>query len=173
MTHDPKVPLLVVMGVSGSGKSTLATRLAADLGWDFQEGDDLHPPANVAKMSSGVPLDDDDRGPWLDAVAGWIDAHTASGRPGIITCSALRRAYRDRLRRPEVVFVHLTGDKEAIGRRLATRAGHFMPSALLESQLATLELSAPRENVLELGPELTPAEQAAAVIELLGLRPAG
>ncbi|HEY4006422.1 MAG TPA: gluconokinase [Pseudonocardia sp.] len=173
MTHDPEVPVLVVMGVSGSGKSTLAMRLAADLGWDFQEGDDLHPPANVAKMSSGVPLDDDDRAPWLDAVAGWIDEHTASGRPGIITCSALRRAYRDRLRRPEVVFVHLTGDREAIAGRLATRAGHFMPSALLESQLATLEPPAPPENVLQLGPELTPAEQAAAVIELLGLRPAG
>src|SRR6185295_9211332 len=88
-------PVLVIMGVSGSGKSTVAGLLAGQLGWDLAEGDDLHPPNNVAKMSAGIPLTDDDRWPWLDRVATWIRDHTAAGAPGIITCSALKRSYRD------------------------------------------------------------------------------
>src|ERR1700761_1029847 len=97
--------VLVLMGVSGSGKSTVAALLAGRLGWDFEEGDDLHPPENVAKMHAGHPLNDEDRKPWLAKVAGWITEHTDAGRPGIITCSALKRRYRDVLRGEPVVFV--------------------------------------------------------------------
>lgn len=132
-------PVLVIMGVSGSGKSTIAEALAAQLGWDFAEGDALHPESNVEKMAAGIPLDDADRWPWLEKVASWIRAHTDAGRPGIITCSALKRVYRDVLRGPDVVFVHLRGDAELIGERITHRTGHFMPSTLLASQLATLE----------------------------------
>jgi len=123
---DGQQPVLVVMGVSGSGKSTVAGILAGQLGWDLEEGDDLHPAANVAKMDSGQPLTDDDRWPWLDTVAAWITDHTTAGIPGIITCSALKRGYRDRMRGPNVVFVHLAGSKDQIGRRLAARSDHFM-----------------------------------------------
>jgi carbohydrate kinase (thermoresistant glucokinase family) len=140
--------VLVVMGVSGSGKSTVAGLLARKLGWELQEGDDLHPPANVAKMAAGEPLTDEDRWPWLDAVGAWIRAHTESGTPGVITCSALRRRYRDRLRGDGVVFVHLTGTREEIAARMAARTGHFMPPALLDSQFAALEEPGPDENVL-------------------------
>ena len=131
--------VLVVMGVSGTGKSTVAGMLAGRLGWDLEEGDDLHPAANVAKMSSGQPLTDEDRWPWLDKIASWIHLHVAAGSPGIITCSALRRVYRDRLRGPGVAFVHLDGSKQVIGERLSKRLDHFMPESLLDSQLATLE----------------------------------
>jgi gluconokinase len=164
-----QLPVLVVMGVSGSGKSTVAGIVAGRLGWDLEEGDDLHPPANVAKMASGIPLTDDDRWPWLDQIGAWIREHTAAGRPGVITCSALRRVYRDRLRGDGVVFVYLAGTRELIGQRLAARTDHFMPSALLDSQLATLEPPGPDENTLrvELGP--TAAELAAEIINRLRL----
>jgi gluconokinase len=142
------VPVLVVMGVSGCSKSTIAGLLAGRLGWDLQEGDDLHPAANVAKMAAGLPLTDDDRWPWLNRVAAWVAAHTAAGRPGVITCSALRRTYRDRLRDDGVIFVHLTGSRDQLTRRLAARPDHFMPPTLLESQIATLEPPAADENVL-------------------------
>jgi gluconokinase len=104
-------PVLVVMGVSGAGKSTIAGFLAGQLGWDPAEGDDLHPAANVAKMASGTALTDEDRWPWLERVAAWIRDHTATGIPGIITCSALKRSYRDRLSENRVVFLHLTGSE--------------------------------------------------------------
>jgi gluconokinase len=147
---QPRSPgtVLVVMGVSGSGKSTVAGLLARKLGWDLADGDDLHPQANVAKMAAGQPLTDEDRWPWLDAVAAWIRAHTQSGTSGVITCSALRRRYRDRLRGDGVVFVHLTGTREEIAARMAARTDHFMPPALLDSQFATLEEPGPDENVL-------------------------
>ena len=132
-------PVLVLMGVSGCGKSTVAALLAGRLGWDFEEGDDLHPAANVAKMAAGHPLDDADRRPWLAAVAAWIRQHTDAGRPGIITCSALKKSYRDVLRGDRVMFVYLAGTREQIAARLAARHGHFMPPALLDSQFATLE----------------------------------
>ncbi len=141
-------PVLVVMGVSGCGKSTVAGIVAGRLGWDLEEGDDLHPEPNVAKMAAGTPLTDDDRWPWLDRVAGWIREHTSSGRPGVITCSALRRRYRDRLRGDHVLFVHLAGTRETIGHRLAARTDHFMPAGLLDSQLATLEPLEADENAL-------------------------
>ncbi len=164
-------PVLVIMGVSGSGKSTVAGILAGQLGWDLEEGDDLHPAANVAKMAAGQPLDDGDRWPWLDTVAAWINAHTTAGVPGIITCSALKRSYRDRLRGEKVVFVHLSGSKEQIGTRLDARMDHFMPPALLDSQIATLEPPGPGENVLVVDLGRRPAEEAAEIIERLQLTP--
>jgi gluconokinase len=149
---DPPI-VLVVMGVSGTGKSTVAGMLAGRLGWDLEEGDDLHPAANVAKMASGQPLTDDARWPWLEKLSGWIQVHTASGTPGVVTCSSLKRAYRDVLRGPGVAFVHLDGSREEIAQRLNKRLDHFMPSTLLDSQLATLEPLGADENgvVIQLG----------------------
>jgi gluconokinase len=128
---------IVVMGVSGSGKSTVGAALAQRLRVPFADADDFHPPANVAKMTAGEALNDDDRWPWLDAIGEWLAAHDT----GVMTCSALKRSYRDALRRhrPDVEFVHLHGDREVITRRQATRPGHFMPASLLDSQFATLE----------------------------------
>jgi gluconokinase len=173
MTTHPtdQQPVLVIMGVSGSGKSTVAGILAGQLGWDLEEGDDLHPPANVAKMSAGTPLTDQDRWPWLDKVAEWITEHTAAGLPGIITCSALKRIYRDRMRGDHVIFVHLTGDRDTINQRISARQDHFMPPALLDTQIATLEAPAPDENVLEVNLGRPPAEEAAEIITRLALRP--
>ncbi len=159
--------VLVVMGVSGTGKSTIAGLLAERLGWRLEEGDDLHPPANVARMEQGVPLTDEDRWPWLDRVAAWIDRQGRAGEPGIITCSALRRAYRDRLRRANVVFVHLAGTREVISARLATRSGHFMPLSLLQSQLDTLEPPGPDERVITVRLGGTPDEEVGQVLQAL------
>lgn len=131
--------VLVVMGVSGSGKSTVGARLAQRLGWDFADGDDFHPAANVAKMASGQPLSDADREPWLAAIAAWIDAELQAGRRGVITCSALKRQYRDKLRRVDVRFVYLRVARDELERRLTLRPHHFMPANLLDSQLAALE----------------------------------
>ena len=132
------------MGVSGSGKSTVGAALATRLDVPFEDGDDLHPPENVAKMARGEPLDDADRRPWLDRVGGWL-AENSDG--GVIACSALRRSYRDRLREhcPGVDFLHLDGDAELLARRQAGRSGHFMPPSLLSTQLRTLEPLAPDE----------------------------
>jgi gluconokinase len=132
---------IVVMGVSGSGKSTVAATLVDRLGWEFAEGDDFHPPANVEKMRAGHPLDDEDRWPWLRILAAWIGEHERAGRNVVVTCSALKRSYRDLLRdgHPSVWFAHVTADPDLIGERLAHRTGHYMPASLLESQLATLE----------------------------------
>ena len=162
--------IAVVMGVSGSGKSTTGRLLADRLGWDFAEGDDLHPPANVAKMVAGVPLTDADRAPWLAAVEDWIDGH--AGRPGVITCSALKRAYRDRLRRDGVVFVHLTGSAELIAARLAARQGHFMPPALLASQFAVLEEPGQDEPVIRVDLADPPDVQVERVVAALRRRSA-
>ncbi|MGV0655925.1 gluconokinase [Mycolicibacterium thermoresistibile] len=138
------VPGIVVMGVSGCGKSTVGAALARRLGVPFADADDFHPPANIAKMASGRPLDDPDRLPWLEAVGRW-----SAGQPGgaVVACSALRRSYRDRLRRHrgDLVFLHLTGEPEVIARRQAGRTGHFMPSSLLRSQFDTLEPLQPDE----------------------------
>ncbi|KOG65623.1 gluconate kinase [Streptomyces griseoflavus] len=131
--------VIVVMGVAGTGKTTIGPLVAADLDVPYAEGDDFHPPANIAKMSAGTPLDDADRWPWLDAIGAW--AHGRAGQGGVVSSSALKRAYRDRLRAaaPGVVFLHLTGDRSLIESRMAERKGHFMPTALLDSQFATLE----------------------------------
>jgi carbohydrate kinase (thermoresistant glucokinase family) len=133
--------ILVLMGVSGSGKSTIAIELQRVLGWPFQEGDDLHPPANVEKMRSGQPLDDADRLPWLQAIARWIDERIAAGEPGIITCSNLKRAYRQITigSRNGVRLVYLKGDEPVIHDRIARRAHRYMPPSLLRSQFETLE----------------------------------
>src|SRR4051794_34618401 len=136
------------MGVSGSGKSTVAADLARRLGWVVCEGDDLQPRANIAKMRAGTPLADADRGPWLRAIAAWIDARIAAGTSGIVTCSALRRAYRDVLRRPEVTFVLLDGSREVLAARLSARRGHYMPPTLLDSQLGILERPGPDEQAI-------------------------
>jgi gluconokinase len=162
-------PVLVMMGVSGCGKSTVAGVLAGQLDWDFEEGDDLHPPANVAKMAAGHPLDDEDRWPWLDKVAAWIRQHTDAGRPGIITCSALKKSYRDVLRGDQVVFVYLAGTREQIAGRMAARHGHFMSVAMLDSQLETLEPPTPDEQAITLDISGSAAEEAEKIIERLGL----
>ncbi len=137
---------IVVMGVSGSGKTTVGTRLAEALGVDYAEGDEFHPPANVAKMAAGTPLDDADREPWLDALAGWLAER--SGEGAVVTCSALKRVYRDRLRAsaPDAFFLHLDLPRGELERRLADRQGHFMPPSLLDSQLGTLEPLEPDED---------------------------
>jgi gluconokinase len=141
------------------------------LGWDFVEGDDLHPAANRAKMAAGVPLNDEDRQPWLEIIAEWIRGQIEAGRPGILTCSALRRRYRDVLRTDSTVFVHLHGSPELLAERMGGRTGHFMPSSLLQSQLATLEPLGPDERglVVDIGPP-TP-EQAQEILDRLGLEP--
>jgi gluconokinase len=142
--------ILIVMGVSGSGKTTIAMALAKHLGWPFKDGDELHSAANVAKMRSGHPLDDSDRWPWLESIAGWIDRWRAANRSGVITCSALKRSYRAFLTkgRPEVRIVYLHGDMALIATRLAARSGHFMPSNLLASQFAALEEPEPDEHAV-------------------------
>jgi len=138
---------MIVMGVSGSGKSVLAEAVSTRLGWEFQEGDALHPPANVRKMHAGIALTDDDRAPWLAAIKAWIDARAAAGEPGLITCSALKRSYRAFLiaGRPLVRVLYLKTDPAILKARLEHRQGHFMPSSLLESQIATLEEPRPEE----------------------------
>jgi gluconokinase len=139
---------LVVMGVSGSGKSTIADRLAARLGWRYEDGDRFHPPANVAKMSAGQPLTDEDRWPWLQAIADEIDRLVAAGQRAVIACSALKRAYRNVLvhGRDDVRIVFLNGTQDLIAERLAARKGHFMPPGLLASQFKTLEPPQPSER---------------------------
>jgi gluconokinase len=164
-------PVLVIMGVSGSGKSTVAGILAGQLGWDLEEGDDLHPQENIDKMSAGEPLNDEDRAPWLDTISSWIIEHTMAGVPGIITCSALKRRYRDVLREHNVIFVHLSLSKDLIARRLATRHDHYMPPALLDSQLATLEAPDDDENAITIDAGRKPAEEAAEIVRRLGLTP--
>lgn len=133
--------VIIVMGVSGSGKTTVAQGIATTMGWEFAEGDSFHPVANIAKMASGHPLTDEDRWPWLRAIGSWIDGHDRSDTSAVITCSALRRAYRDLLRegRSTVRFAQVTADPELIEERMQHRRGHFMPASLLPSQLATLE----------------------------------
>jgi gluconokinase len=162
--------VLVVMGVSGSGKSTVAELVADELGWDFAEGDAMHPPANVAKMHAGIPLDDEDRWPWLEVVASWIREHLAEGRHGIVTCSALKRSYRDVLRAPGVVFVHIAGSGALLEDRMTARTGHFMPASLLQSQLATLEPPQPDEAHITVRADRTPEEERDEVVDRLGLR---
>jgi gluconokinase len=148
-------PILVVMGVSGSGKSTIAAALAKDLEWSFIEGDELHSPENIAKMSSGRPLSDDDRIPWLSQIAHWIDACRQSGVPGVITCSALKRSYREFLAkdRVDVIFIYLKISLDAAARHLNCRHGHFMPPSLLPSQFGVLEEQTAEEGVIVVAAE--------------------
>jgi carbohydrate kinase (thermoresistant glucokinase family) len=163
-------PVLLVMGVSGSGKTTVGKALAGALAWPFQEGDDLHPPANIAKMEAGQPLTDDDRAPWLAAIAHWLDGQAMRGEPGVITCSALKRSYRDRLRkdRPQLWLVFLEGSRAVLAERLARRRGHFMPPSLLDSQLAALEAPGEDEPVIDIDIEAPVEDQVSAVEAVLG-----
>ena len=161
--------LVVVMtGVAGSGKSAVGRLVAADFGWPFADGDDLHSAENVAKMRSGRPLTDAERGPWLGQIARWISEHSATG--GVVACSALRRAYRDLLRdgHPDLRFACLTARRDVLAARLADRPAHFMPASLLDSQLDTFEPLAPDEPGATFDTSGTPEQTAAAVIAALG-----
>ncbi|MBB5855279.1 gluconokinase [Amycolatopsis umgeniensis] len=149
--------VIVVMGVSGSGKTTVGTALAERLGVDYAEADTFHPQANIDKMSSGHPLNDEDRQPWLEAIADWIRHHRDSG--GVVTSSALKYRYRDILRGgSDVWFLHLHGDRDLLASRMKTRSGHFMPVSLLDSQLADLEPLQPDEFGLIADIAKTPEE---------------
>jgi carbohydrate kinase (thermoresistant glucokinase family) len=162
---------IVVMGVASSGKTSLGERLAEHLGWPFRDADSFHPPANVAKMAGGTPLDDDDRKPWLAAIAAWIDELRASGGHGIVTCSALKRAYREVIigDRPDVALVYLKGSRELIGQRMAARQHHFMPPALLDSQFAALEEPGEDERPVVVSVAWSKDEIEAKVLAALGL----
>lgn len=163
--------VIIVMGVSGAGKSTIAAMLAVRLGWTYEDADWFHPPANVEKMHAGKPLTDEDRWPWLQAVADFIDAAQPAGRHAVIACSALKRAYRDVLigSRRRVRLVYLRGERDLIARRMTLRHGHFMPPALLDSQLATLEEPGEDENAIVVSIEGRPHEIVDAIIVKLGL----
>jgi gluconokinase len=165
--------VLVVMGVSGSGKTTVASQLARALDWQFEDGDRFHPPQNVEKMHSGHPLDDEDRWPWLRAIARWIDATYAAGRRGVITCSALKRSYREILidERAYVRLVYLKGEMALIARRVAVRQEHFMPSSLLKSQFEALEEPGPDERPIIVSIEPDPHDIVAEIMVKLDLRP--
>ena len=164
--------VLVVMGVSGSGKTTVGTMLARQLRWPFQEGDDLHPQANIDKMKAGNPLTDADRGPWLELIADWVDQRLDKGQSGIITCSALKRTYRNVIdrRRRGVVFVFLDGPQKTLALRLASRHHHFMPPQLLQSQFEDLEPPVPDEPSMKFDVDAPPQQIFDEVIEKLGLR---
>jgi len=167
-----KPVVLVVMGVSGCGKTTVAAILAGLLHWPFEEGDALHPQSNIEKMKAGRPLTDDDRAPWLEKVAAWVDERLDAGDNGIVTCSALKRSYRDIINRrgSGVVFVYLAGSREVIAERLTARHGHFMPSTLLDSQFADLEEPSSEEPHIRVNVGPAPDVIAQAVLEALGLR---
>ncbi len=163
--------VVVVMGVSGSGKTTVAQGIATAMGWEFAEGDDFHSAANKAKMASGHPLTDEDRWPWLRSIAEWIDSHSAAGRSSVVTCSALRRVYRELLsdNRPRLRFCELDAPEELIAQRLEQRRGHYMPASLLGSQFATLEPLQPDEPGVRVSVADTPDQIVAHALEALGL----
>jgi gluconokinase len=158
--------VVIVMGVSGSGKSTIGSLLAGRLQWEFEDGDWFHPAANVEKMHKGVALTDEDRGPWLDSIAAWIDGARGEGRHGVIACSVLKRRYRDVLigDRTDVRLVYLKGNEELIARRIATRHEHFMPPSLLHSQFASLEEPVADENPITISIEPRPSEIVAQIL---------
>ncbi|WP_328441804.1 gluconokinase [Streptomyces sp. NBC_00444] len=156
-SSEPRTACIVVMGVAGTGKSTVGRLLAKRLGIPFAEADDLHPPANITKMSAGIPLDDADRQPWLESIGRRLRERDAAGTGCVVSCSALKRRYRDALRAacPHAFFLHLTARPELLAERIGHRTGHFMPEVLLDSQLATLEPLEPDERGAEL--DATPA----------------
>jgi gluconokinase len=166
---EPQV--LVVMGVSGCGKSTVAALLAGRCGWPLEDGDELHPPSNVAKMNAGAPLTDEDRWPWLEKVAAWIEEQLDARRNAVVTCSALKRSYRNVLNRRGrgVVFIYLSGDRDTIAARLAVRHGHFMPASLLQSQFDILEEPVAGEPALSVNIGPTPARIVETIIDELAL----
>lgn len=165
----PAPSVLVVMGVSGSGKTTIAALLAGRLGWEFEDGDDFHPAANVEKMRGGTALTDADRWPWLGAIAAWIDATRGAGLHGIVACSALRRAYRDILvgARADVRLVYLQGDRGLIAARQAARVNHYMPASLVDSQFAALEEPGADEAPITVSVAPSPQEVVAELMTRL------
>jgi gluconokinase len=166
---------LVIMGVSGSGKTTVARILTERLGWPYAEADEFHPQANIDKMSAGTPLTDEDRWPWLAAMRDWLSEQARAGRSTIVTCSALKLAYRDVLREAEgrVRFIHLTAAPEVIAPRLGHREGHFMPPSLLPSQFATLEPLAEGEDGVVVVVDVPPEEVADRALAALGIAATG
>jgi gluconokinase len=170
-TSPPGPAVVIIMGVSGCGKSTIGALLASRLRWEFEDADWLHPAANVEKMHSGAPLTDEDRWPWLDAVAAWIDHCRRSGGHGVVACSALKRRYRDILigDRVDVRLIYLKGDEDLIARRIATRHEHFMPRSLLHSQFEALEEPEPNENPVIVSVEPRPREIVAQILSALNL----
>jgi carbohydrate kinase (thermoresistant glucokinase family) len=162
---------VIVMGVSGCGKSTVGRALAEALGWRYLEGDELHPPENVALMAAGTPLTDGDRKGWLQRIGAELAASAARDEGLVVTCSALKRHYRDGLRAaaPSLRFVYLHGTREMLAARMQARQGHYMPASLLDSQLATLEPPQPDEGALALSIETTPAQQALAAQRWLAM----
>jgi gluconokinase len=168
---SPAPAVAIVMGVSGSGKSTIGALLARRLHWEFEDADWFHPASNIEKMHNGIPLTDEDRWPWLDAIATWIDTERYAGRHGIIACSALKRRYRDVLigDRADVRLVYLKGDETLIARRFATRHEHFMPRSLLHSQFEALEEPGPDENPVTVSIEPAPREIVARILSALNM----
>ena len=167
---------LIVMGVSGSGKTTVAELLAKQLGWPFMEGDRLHPPANVEKMRHGTPLTDADRWPWLDQIGEELKSWAAVGKSGVLTCSALKLAYRDRIRvaRPDVCFIYIKGSEALIAARVAARHHEYMPASLLRSQFDTLQEPTPDEpGVVIVDAGGTAEEEVAEILATLDLSPSG
>jgi gluconokinase len=161
--------ILLLMGVSGSGKSTVGELLASKLNWPYADADSFHPAANVAKMAAGHPLTDDDRAPWLRAIRAWLDERVTKGEPGIVSCSCLKRRYRDVLHRPEVALVYLRGTPAQIEQRLVARKGHFFAAGMLDSQFAALEEPSPDEHVIAVPIGGTPAEIVDAIIGAAGV----
>jgi carbohydrate kinase (thermoresistant glucokinase family) len=161
--------VVVVMGVSGSGKSTIGALLAAQLSWRFEDGDRFHPAANVEKMRRGIPLTDDDRWPWLRAIAEWIDQTRQGGEHAVVACSALKRRYRDILvgDRRDVRLVYLDGEEALIARRIAIRHEHFMPQSLLHSQFQALESPGPDENPITVSIAPAPDQIVARILASL------
>ena len=166
-----EVQHLIIMGVSGSGKTTLARTLQERLGWPYAEADDFHPPVNITKMTAGTPLTDDDRWPWLRTIRDWLSQQTEAGQSSVVTCSALKEAYRDVLReaRGRVHFVHLTAAADLLEQRLAARTGHFMPPTLLSSQLAALQPLEADEDGITIVVDVPPEVVADRTIEAFGL----
>jgi gluconokinase len=163
--------IVIVAGVAGSGKTTIGMQLAERLGWRFADADSFHPAANVAKMRQGIPLTDKDRAPWLRAIRAWMDNVEAAGQSGVVTCSALRRRYREQLLagRPATRMVFLMVTRDQLVRRLAHRPGHFFPEDLLDSQLQALEPPAPDEGVLTVQERGDVADTVTEIITGLGL----
>ncbi len=170
---NPAAPAVVMMGVSGSGKSTVGEALAARLGVPFRDADEFHPKSNVEKMSAGIPLTDDDRWPWLDAIGAAI-RQTPAEEGIVVSCSALKRVYRDRIVKAAVrpvLFVHLDGSKEVLAERLKGRKGHFFPPSLLDSQLKTLEPLSPDEPAIRVSIDQSVEQIVATVLDRLHLAP--
>jgi gluconokinase len=163
--------IVIVAGVSGSGKTTVGSMLAGRLGWRFADADGFHPAANIAKMRAGLPLTDEDRRPWLRAIGAWMDERIEAGESAVVTCSALKRSYRDALLdgRPQARLVFLAVDRDLVARRLTARHGHFFPLRLLDSQFEALEPAGPGERAVSIVPADDPAQTVADIIAVFRL----